>query len=507
MAERVQIDVELAGADKAAKGLDDVADAAERVEDHDDVAVEVDADTTDAARGLRDVADEAEQLDGRDASITATLTNETSGPMADIFSDLDKLEARAKQAGERLDDVTGGGGDGARFTARGNAISDLTGPLGDVSSTASDVAGVFDGFSDILEGLAPKMGISADQMVGAIGGIGFAITAAATVWGYFSQKQEEAAAKQQQIIDNQKKINELVADQKFAQAGEQLVETYSDAYDAARKLGISAEDLTLFLTGQKDITEQLADAHQAYTGGLEKSSIEYTTQNDKVRALTESVTGAKVAYDNANDSLATQATRADQAAAALAGNKRDTDDVAAAQKRLDDQTRRTSEAFDRLRGAVNLDQELLRVQTSIDTAMSNAQQGVNLTADEVLDLKGDIINLAETAKAHPAEVKSTLDKIDRGDLAGVKADAEGYYARAPVQVTATLKVTDVIRNVAAGVFGGGGGPAGTAASRAPAVSSVVNVTQYLPRGWRGDALAAAGDAARRSGGLYRRNRR
>jgi predicted transcriptional regulator len=500
MAEKVQVDVELTGADKAVSGLDDVADAAERVEDHDDVRVEADADVDDATRGLRDVDDARDKLDGTDATITARLTNETSGPLADIFGDLNKLEAQAKSTGEKLDDVGRGGGGGG---PRANAIADLTGPLGDVSSQASDLAGVFDGMGDIMEGLAPKLGISADQMVGAIGGVGFAITAAATLWGYFSQKSAEAAEQQQKVIEQQRKLNELLDDQKFKAAGEKLVEDYGDAYDAAQQLGIPVESLTRFLSGQSDTLDELARAQENVTARQYDNNVQAAVAQSRYDVLSSSILGAKASIDGANDSIAVQDARAKRAGDALRGQAGDADETAAAQKRLEDATKRTSDAFDRLRGAVDLDQDMLRVQTSIQTAMDNAAQGVGLTADEVLDLKSDIIDLAQTAKANPAQVRSTLDKIDRGDLAGVKADAEGYYSRAPVQVTGKLNVNNLAGNIFGKPVSVTVGVGATSAA-APAAASVVNVTQHLPRGFRGDALTAARQAARRSGGLYQR---
>jgi hypothetical protein len=499
VAEKVQVDVELTGGDKAAQGLDDVAEAAERVEDHDDIRVEADADVDDAQRGLRDVADDADKLDGTDSTITAKLTNETSGPLADIFGDLNKLEAQARATGEKLDDVGKGSGGGG---PRAQAIADLTGPLGDVSGQASDLAGVFDGMGDILGGLAPKMGVSAEQMVGAIGGIGFAITAAATVWGYFQQKSADAAEAQKKVVEQQRKLNELLADQKFSDAGAKLVEDYDAAYDAAKQLGIPVESLTRFLSGQTDALAELARAQENVTARQYDNNVEAAVAQSRYDVLSGAILDAKSSIDGANDSIAEQDTRARKAGDALRGQATDADSTAAAQKRLEDATKRTSDAFDRLRGAVNLDQEMLRVQTSIGTAMTNAQSGVGLTADEVLSLKDDIIDLAETAKANPAQVKSTLDKIDRGDLAGVKADAESYYARAPVEVTGKLNIVTNIRQVAAGIFGAAGVNVGGTA--APSSASIVNVTQHLPRGFRGDALTAARQAARRSGGLYQR---
>lgn len=507
MAEKVQVDVELTGADKAEKGLDRVADAAERLEDHDDIRLEADADTDDARRGLDDVATQADELDGRDSTITARLTNETSGPLADIFGDLDKLETRAKEAGDQLDNVARGGGGGGG--PRAQAIADLTGPLGDVSGQASDLAGVFDGMGDILEGLGPKFGISADKMVGAIGGVGFAVTAAATLWGLFQAGQEEARRKQEEVNDAVRAMRDAVEEGNLDKAAQALVDAAGDAKDAFDDLGLSAEEAFDFVTGADNlparVAEELDRLKQAASDAQTELGNTQGTQDavDDYQALIDKLVGARGRYLDANGAIDDQNALLQDARGYLQNTEQGFDDTAGAAKRLEDATRKTSDAFDRLRGAVNLDQEMLRVQTSIETAMTNAAGGVGMTADEVLSLKDDIINLAETAKANPAEVKSTLDKIDRGDLAAVKSDAESYYSRAPVEVTGKLTITNLVaaaKSAAAALFPQGG----VSSTSAPASAGVVNVTQHLPRGWRGDALSEARRAAQRSGGLYQR---
>jgi hypothetical protein len=504
MAEKVQVDVELKGADKAAKGLDDVADAAERVEDHDDVEVRADADVTAAETGLRDVADAADKLDGTDSTITARLTNETSGPLADIFGDLDKLEARAKEAGDKLDNVGRGGG-----APKGQAIADLTGPLGDVSSQASDLSGVFDGMGDIIGELAPKMGLSADKMVGAIGGIGFAVVAASTVWGLFQQKQEEAKRKQEEVTDAVRKTRDALREGNFEQAAQGLIDSAGDAVDAFDDLGLSAREAFRYITGADNLPSRVAQELDALKKSAEDAQTELgNTQGtqdavDDYQALIDKLTTARDRYEKANGQIDEQNDLLRDARDFLGDTASKTDEAAAAQKRLEDATRRTGAAFDALRDQVNLDEAMARTEEAITGGMDRAKFGVALTADEITDMKTDILDLAQTAKANPAEVASTLDAIDRGDLATVKADAERYYRNAPVTVTAKLNLTSFLAGNSS-IFGAGLPTGLTATAAAAAPANVVNVTQYLPRGFRGDALGDARKAARRAGGLYQR---
>jgi hypothetical protein len=130
-------------------------------------------------------------------------------------------------------------------------------------------------------------------------------------------------------------------------------------------------------------------------------------------------------------------------------------------------------------------------QREAEQAMRDYQSTVNAT-------KQDIINLGATANATPLEIETALKKVDSGDLAGAKADAEAWSKRNPVQLSAELRV-QLIRALGAGL--------GTIQTATGTGTSVTNVTQVLPRGWHGDALGEAAGAARRSGGLFQRARR
>jgi hypothetical protein len=82
-------------------------------------------------------------------------------------------------------------------------------------------------------------------------------------------------------------------------------------------------------------------------------------------------------------------------------------------------------------------------QREAEQAMRDYQSAVNAT-------KQDIINLGATANATPLEISTALAKVDQGDLAGAKADAEAWSKRNPVQLSAELRV-QLIRALGAGL--------------------------------------------------------
>jgi hypothetical protein len=88
--------------------------------------------------------------------------------------------------------------------------------------------------------------------------------------------------------------------------------------------------------------------------------------------------------------------------------------------------------FDDMRDSLDMERDVARFRSSFETALAKTQTGATLTSDEILGLKEDILTVAETAKLNPAEVKSFLDRIDAGDIAGVLWDAQVALNNAPV---------------------------------------------------------------------------
>lgn len=539
MAEKVQVDIATTGADKAAADVAKVADAVEDLERHDDVTVTADADTDDATRGMADVADAVDQLDGTDATVTATadteaatrgladvdeardeldgadatvtakVDNQTAGPLSDIQADLAGLEARAKTASDQLDNVTAGEHGGGGGHLRGQAIADLTGPLGDVSGQASDLAGVFDGLGDTLGGLGARFGVSAESIENALGGVSFAAAGVVALWGLWRQRQQEAAEQLAKVTDQQRKLNDAISAGNFDQAAQQLVDNYGSVYDAADRAGIPVKELTDYLAGYSDelptVTAHIKDIAAAQHDHGETTATVTAKYTEQVKAIFDT----RAQIDKANDSIKTQDDRSRGAAAALSQHTAAADDATDAEHRLKSAADDTNSAFDRMRDAVNLTSEFHRFEDSVDSLAAKVASGTAAASSDIDGLKQDIIQLARDAHANPIDVQSTLEKIDRGDLAGVKSDAERWFQGSPVRAKGVLDLTQVIfpnvgRAPGAQVTGYSGGLGALAAPVAP---TIINLTQHVPRGYRGDVLAAGERAAKRTGGLYQRAHR
>jgi hypothetical protein len=168
-----------------------------------------------------------------------------------------------------------------------------------------------------------------------------------------------------------------------------------------------------------------------------------------------------------------------------------------------------------------MERALLNFSGDFQAAHDKASTSTALTSEEILDLKQDILDVGEFAGLNPIEVQTLLDRVAAGDYLGVKTDVEALAAANPPKVPTSLRdptdaemrayaerVARRIQQILGSIVGrGGGGYSGGPVMPMSASAGTVNVTQYVPRGYRGDLLADASAAARRSGGLYHRNRR
>ena len=170
----------------------------------------------------------------------------------------------------------------------------------------------------------------------------------------------------------------------------------------------------------------------------------------------------------------------------------------------------TDTALDNLKGALDMEEAILGFQSTIADAL-DLSDDVGPTQEQILAVKRSIIDLGETAGANPAVIKAQVESVTPENLMQVAGDVTRYYQNYP----ATMSITPTLNWSRLNL------PAGQSPSRIPAGvpsmvgpdtgggggAPVVNVTQHIPRGWRGDALTSARQAARRSGGLYQRARR
>lgn len=517
MARDEQIRVDLTAKDNASKTIAGVATAAEKLEDL-SPEIEIRADADQAERTIDELGDDARRLSAVDAEIVLRAkVDAAKGDLRALQAELDQTGERAEDTARKLDRVDGPG-TGGGLNTRGNAIADLTGPLGEASGAASDFAGVFDGLGDIAEDVAGKLGATPAAVAGlstAIGGLGIAVAAGAAIWSAWSGKQKQAQEEARKTRDAAIRLNDALRAGNAEQFADQLVEQYADVFDAAKRAGVSVGEVTEFIIGQAREIPTLNAAQQAAVDALYERTAatgEQTTADreahNAITSLRQAIYDAQAAYA-AGDLTASQYQRTvDDVTAAVRDTNRATgamtDELGAATRAVDT----TKSALDALQGALDVETAMARFTETFNVAMWNASDQTDDTAVDILGLKQAILDVATYAGLTPIEVSTLLQRVEQGDIDGVRSAVESAYSRRPIQVATTLKVTGIYNPY--GSVATPGLPPGfpsTGGLSAPA-PSVVNVTQVLPRGYRErDTLAAAQGAARRSGGLYRRARR
>lgn len=492
--ERIELDVTLV--DKASTGLHDIADEAAKVEKL-SPEVAVTADTSKADADLKDVEKTTTRLESSDTVITLRAQiDDAKAQLKEIANRTDDVGEHADQANRRLDKMGGEGG----LKTRGNAIADLTGPLGDASSAASDFAGVMDGIGSIAGDVAGKVGLSAAAMESAIGGIGIAIAAAAAIWTLFTGAQDKAKQKQKDLIKGAQDFNKLLAEGDVAGFGKKLAESYGNAYNAAKNLGISVDETTGLILGQKLSYQQLFDlltakgipAQAGLINQLLLANNAYNDGNDGLKTantLTSDVTESVKKLTAANTGLTSATQNVDR-------SQRDFQDQIDATKQAIDDHRA---AYEKLMGRYDKREEFLTAEGNFATLQQTIKDGTATTAEfeqQVLTAKQGVLDYVESFKGLPDDVKTRLEVgIDQGSV----DHANAVLKALEVARTTPLFIEPHLRSGTGNIRLGPDGSlvvSGTSASS----PGVVNVN--LPRGYRGDVVSQVAGNTRRVGTRY-----
>jgi hypothetical protein len=590
MAEDIRAKLKIDGLDESAKGLDKVAGAAEDVttalEDSESkgkqVAAQLKASAAQIEQALKDDAEAAEALgdalgpeltarmnvnsavaDLKKLGLTADEIKADAAALADAIKAIDDVrvdDSELRQLGEtaettakKLDRVDGGGSN-----LRGNAIADLTGPLGAASSAASDFAGVFDGLSDTVGAAASKMGASSQtvgRLTSAIGGAGVVVAAGVAIWSAWRGSIDAAKAKAKELADAQKDINEALKEGNALAAANKLVETYPQAFKAAELLNVSLEDTVRFLTGQTDAlagvttgTEEYSEKQAAAAWVVKSAQADWEKANGTLEdqkkwtdAAAEAMGVLGEEMKDGGDSAEDLGAGVDIGEAALKGLGDTAQDVEQFIKDLEDQWKSLSDEIDQDQSWLDLQTQFDNVkQSAIDAFVAaaegsaDAEQKARDYQTEVNSLKQDIITYgAEVLKLPPEQVTRILADIDNGSLDEAERllDLLTQTRTAAVNVVLTgLNLGTQIANALAGlgrVAVSSAPPAAAAlapgvqatdlvltpqatagtsvvqvARTVPTVTSVTNIV-HVPRGYREiDAANALYRNQRRSGRLY-----
>ncbi len=439
--ERIGIDLE--ATDDASKVIDHVADKV------DDLAatpavVDVEADTGAATGDLAQLSDQIDRLDASTATVDVDATPATSA--------MHSIGSSAEQG----------------VAAATDALSNLGGPVG-------DAAGQIGGMASGLAALGPA-GIIAGGALGAV----------ITLWN----RAKDAAARNKEQVDKYRKAIEDAGGALEDAARVKLSETLTDK---------QVRTLDRYALTLSDVTAAMRGETIPALNDLSAAADEYAAAQNRIAQ------GGSAGVDNARlASLHDQADAYRELSGLIdreGGNLDKANDLYAARARVigDNVTAadKLKAAMDRVNGTLDVEAEALNLEDALTAALDTSGQSANDATRDVIDLKREIVNAAELAKASPVELAATIDKVDHGDLAGATADAQAWLNRNPVTVTLIPNMAQNLLNAIAArtAAAAGGRPAAAAAS-------TTNVTVVMPRGARWDAAAnrAARRYTRRNGG-------
>lgn len=261
--------------------------------------------------------------------------------------------------------------------------------------------------------------------------------------------------------------------------GQKLAPALGDAADAAAKIGTKLGPVL------STVLQEGADQLELWGNAAGFAGDVAGRLGDSVGRVTHLWGDHTAAAADATDA-AVELTGAQQAAAIAADGAGVSFDEAAVHLR-DVQQAELDAAFgaDRFKGkfsemkaALDMKHESDQLIAQLGGAILTVGSGAQLTKDDVYSIETAIIDVGNTAKVNPIFVKSTIDKVDRGDLAGALNDAQTWANMHPVTVKFRID-----QNVPQSPYTRGGvsyTPTAAAATAAPMVAAAAGPTVTVP---------------------------
>lgn len=484
-----------------------------------------------AQQEITQLATDIAQLDASDPNIDVKIERYN-----ELTQDLDQIETKIKAIGDTDIDGGGHMQDAARkldaISESSGKAKDAVhgmagGAIGDFASTATGIGPLGEALGQMTEAAAAgeasiselaTAGLSMGGLAAAIYVVQGALKSMAAVDAFHA---DQVTAYTKAIADGSTAV-EAYAKQ-LESVGKVQATLSSRTDNLAKWLGIGddVKDVTAEVVKaglSLDQYTQLVAGSTEAVGAWAQSQLDAGADGKLIIDVVDAITEAHKDLITAQDNSATSAkfftqTAAETTAAAddyvnaladVASNHRnttsDTRKLINALRDAKDATNDLTGAYDRLSGEVDQDQSMINLKSQIDNVTSAGQaaytaqheadvarrDGAKDAAEKqadadramrdyqtsINDTKLSIIDLGQTAGANPVEVKAELDKITTGDLSSVAADAEGWFARNPIDAATRLKL---ISTAVAGV----GQPVqitGQSIQSAPAV-----VNNYLAR--------------------------
>lgn len=421
----VEATADTSGAVEALDELGDTIDGFERTT----VEVAASADTRAADSALAETAEAADRLDKAQVSIPVTVDDDA----------LRRARSALDEVGDATDQLSGEGG-GIRTTS--SAFRDMTEAFGGADSQLFGIAESFEGLGDVLEGFGGRLGLSEVAVgrlttvlggaLGIFGAVGLAITAGKAAWDALTKSQEDNRQVSADLLD----IQEALAAGEWTRAVEGLQKTYGGLLVELSQVGVSAEEATRFILGQREAFGEAAagagtmsDAYILARRVASEFGIGVDEAFERLGPMTEQLYAARDATAAAGQ--ATEVAAGQQAGIAEAlgltsdaeGDLRSSTEGAT--EKVRDQTSALEAERDRLResvDALNAKVEAQRVAADASYAVSEASRdyqdalaGLDAKVAEINEREGD-------AAVKAREVERAYDEARQSAVA--LADAE-----------------------------------------------------------------------------------
>jgi hypothetical protein len=286
------------GADKVESQIEDIADAAEKLDG--EIEVDVTADTREAETRIQRFEREVDGLtdDARELRVefrSQQINKEIKKTLRELEKLDDPVDIEAKtgdleRAQQDLKDLAelaerkyeieidadpkrtakraAGDMEGLNETSqRGiGVLRGVTDELGETAQAGGVAGAAFVDAGEAVEIFGAKAGLSPEilgKVGGALGGLGLAVTAGSVAWGLFNKAQKEAEERAKSLLE----VQEDLSEQKYADAAEKLADTYDGLFEKAADEGLNYTQTLAYITGASDdLGSSLNDVWAGSTG-------------------------------------------------------------------------------------------------------------------------------------------------------------------------------------------------------------------------------------------------
>lgn len=446
-----------ADSDKAVDGIGDVSDSAKALIERNPWVAEVLADTAAAKTDLE--------------SLQSKLV-ETGDKADDTSRHIDRMgqSEGPRLAGNQVADLTGPFGEASSAASDFGGVFDGLADISEkvaakVGLNAAAMASAISGIGFVVAGAAAAWGIWKQKQEEARKKAAEHLKIQTELVDAVKDGNKEVAS--QKFIELYGKVIDL--GHKAGLSTNEIVDAIRGVGDAVPDATAKMDDLQAKIDDLAAARDTLAQ--QPTTANWAQELTNLSLQIDQLEKQRDALKGAADEYTDLSDKQQATADLQTEVESALGISEQALNDQAHAAENAKEKTDRLQEGLSDLAAELDIQRAAEDFDADINEAMNNVALGVGATREEIRGIQDDVIRAAEQTNQNPIVVATTLQKIQAGDLGAVKSDVESWYKNHPVGITAKLSATI---DQSAGAYAKAVGKGGTASGNM-VVNETINV--------------------------------